>query len=70
MSHVCHAGWCSVEVKPEKLMCAFHWKKVPTKLKYKINKLYRQGQCDDKRPSKEWLKAAKQAIAIVLEKGS
>lgn len=68
MAHTCHALGCEVEVKPELLMCRKHWGMVPAKLKREVWKHYRAGQCDDKRPSKEWRQAANEAIIAVAEK--
>lgn len=66
--HCCHAKNCSVEVKPELLMCFKHWKMVPKAIQLKVWKHYRPGQCDDKKPSKEWFEAAHQAINAVAVK--
>lgn len=67
-AHRCHAKGCATKVKPEMLMCFKHWKMVPKKTQLKIWKHYRVGQCDDKRPSSEWLEAADEAIKIVYDK--
>ena len=63
--HRCHAVECTVPVKPEMLMCAKHWRKVPRQLQRAVWKAYRVGQCDDKRPSRDWLAAADAAIKAV-----
>lgn len=67
MSHTCHAKKCKTAVKPELLMCYPHWKMVPKSLQDEVWKYYRVGQCNDKRPSKEWLKAANDAIDYVFK---
>jgi hypothetical protein len=41
---------------------------VPVNLRFAVIGTYRRGQCDDKRPSKKWLEAAKAAIKAVYEK--
>jgi hypothetical protein len=64
-AHTCHAIGCSTPVPPEMLMCAPHWRQVPAEIKAAIWRTYRPGQCDDKRPSREWLDAANAAIAAV-----
>jgi hypothetical protein len=46
-------------------MCSNHWKKVPPEMKEKVYEHYKKGQCDSKRPSNEWLKAARAAINYV-----
>ena len=65
MSHHCHAKKCKVPVKPELLMCYKHWKMVPKEIQNRVWKYYRPGQCDDKKPSKEWIDAANDAIDAV-----
>lgn len=63
--HRCHARGCFVRCKPEFLMCARHWHMVPAELQRAVWAHYRVGQCDDKKPSREWLAAADAAIAAV-----
>jgi hypothetical protein len=67
MTHTCHAYQCRVAVKPELLMCARHWRMVPWPLKRNVWRHYRAGQCDDKRPSREWHAAADAAILAVAD---
>lgn len=50
-------------------MCYPHWKTVPAKLQRRVWDTYRNGQCDDKRPSEAWHEAADAAIAAVALKG-
>jgi hypothetical protein len=64
--HTCHAKGCGRACKPEHLMCAPCWALVPRPLQAAVYKHYRPGQCDDKRPSKEWFKAADAAIIAVV----
>lgn len=66
-AHHCHAYGCVVECKPEELMCQRHWRMVSKPLQDKVWRFYRPGQCDDKRPSREWLAAADTAIRHVRE---
>lgn len=68
MLHRCHARKCTVHVPPEMLMCRRHWFMVPKGLRYRVWSTYRRGQCDDKRPSKEWHEAADAAINAVYER--
>lgn len=65
MTHTCHARGCKTPVKPELLMCLRHWRMVPPKLQRAVWSTYRPGQCDDKRPSREWHDAASAAIGYV-----
>lgn len=46
-------------------MCLRHWRRVPKKVADAVWANYRAGQCDDKRPSREWLNAADAAIGWV-----
>jgi hypothetical protein len=48
-------------------MCPRHWSMVPGALQSKVWRHYRPGQCDDKRPSSDWLAAADKAIRHVRE---
>lgn len=67
MSHHCHARGCTVSVKPELLMCFSHWRLVPKTVQRAVWRHYRAGQCDDKRPSREWHEAADAAIGYVAQ---
>jgi hypothetical protein len=67
-AHTCHAKGCKVEVSPELLMCLKHWRMVPRELQRQVWLHYRPGQCDDRRPSRDWLDAADAAIKAVAEK--
>jgi hypothetical protein len=64
-NHTCHARGCEKRVKPEFLMCSAHWRRVPSKIQASVWVHYRNGQCDDMRPSREWYEAASAAIGAV-----
>jgi len=66
--HHCHARGCATSCPPEHLMCARHWRMVPSDLQRAVWATYRPGQCDDKRPSAAWHAAADAAIAHVAER--
>lgn len=68
MAHRCHALGCQVTVPPEMLMCKRHWFSVPHNIRRAVWTHYRPGQCDDKRPSREWHRAADAAIGAVAKK--
>jgi hypothetical protein len=68
MSHKCHAINCEVEVPPTMHMCLKHWRLVPREIQKRIWKHYRLGQCDDKRVSKEYIKAAFEAKRFIRQK--
>jgi len=63
--HHCHAYACITRCRPEHLMCATHWRMVPSDLQSEVWKHYRPGQCEDMQPSPEWFVAAETAIAAV-----
>lgn len=65
--HVCHAEGCAVRVPPRLLMCRDHWRMVPAPLQRRVWATYRPGQEVDKRPSPEYLAAARAAIDAVAE---
>ena len=67
MSHHCHAINCKVKTKPELFMCLEHWKRVPKILRDRIKATYRQGQCVDMRPSRDWMVATMEARRIIKE---
>lgn len=67
MSHECHATLCRSPCEPRKLMCLKHWKMVPYQTQLAVLEHYRRGQCNDKRPSREWFDAANLAVAQVAE---
>jgi len=63
--HTCHAEGCAAHVKAAFFMCRRHWFMVPAELRNQIWLLYRPGQENDKRPSREYVEAMKQAIDAV-----
>lgn len=63
--HRCHARGCDVRVPPTMLMCRTHWFSVQKKIQRAVWATYREGQCDDKRPSAAWHEAADAAIGYV-----
>ena len=46
-------------------MCGGHWRMVHSRLQRAVWRHYRDGQCDDMRPSAEWHTAADAAIGYV-----
>lgn len=64
-AHTCHARGCVRPVKPEMLMCLAHWRRVPGTLQSAVRRTYRRGQCEDKKPSIDWIRVASAAIAYV-----
>jgi superfamily II DNA or RNA helicase len=63
--HYCHARGCTTQVKPELLMCAKDWKRVPKAIQGAVWDHYRAGQCQDMNPSEKWHQAADAAIGYV-----
>ena len=66
-AHTCRARECTVNVKPEFLMCGQHWKMVPRKIQAAVWANYREGQCDDMSVTREWMTAASAAIGFVAK---
>lgn len=64
-AHHCHADGCTVRVSPALFMCRPHWRKVPARMQKRIWREYRKGQEIDKKPSANYIAAAKEAIAHV-----
>lgn len=63
--HRCHAEGCEEQVPPSLLMCRAHWFMVRKALRREVWRLYVSGQEERKDPSREYLAAAKAAIAAV-----
>ena len=63
--HKCHIGHCNVKTKPELLFCRKHWAMVPQKMKDQVWEFYKEGQCNTKRPSRNWVMAAANARVYV-----
>jgi hypothetical protein len=59
MSHTCHWPGCTTPVPPSMWGCKRHWFKLPLRLRNRIWATYRAGQEIDKRPSLEYMGAAK-----------
>jgi hypothetical protein len=68
MAHHCHATNCKIEVPPEMFMCRKHWSSLPKSLRAKIWRHYREGQCDDWNPSKEYCETAKECLVFLANK--
>lgn len=66
--HLCHANRCKSICAPSKLMCLRHWKMVPRHLQNAVYDTFKSGQERTKSPSREWVKAARNAINYVYEK--
>ncbi|MDP3768302.1 MAG: putative molybdenum carrier protein [Dehalococcoidia bacterium] len=65
--HTCHAIGCEVPVKPERLMCLAHWRRVPRAVQDRVLQFYRPGQCDDWEVSEEYCAAAHAAVLAVAD---
>ncbi|MEW6775366.1 MAG: hypothetical protein AB1405_03680 [Bdellovibrionota bacterium] len=68
LPHYCHARGCHREVAPKLLMCRYHWKLVPGKLKKDVYRHYVPGQEIRKDPTPAYLEAADAAIKAVARK--
>ena len=70
--HYCHITGCQAVIRPALLFCSKHWAMVPKDMQKRVYNKYRFGQCDDKNPSRDWVKAASEARRYVerqLRKG-
>lgn len=63
--HHCHARSCTRRVPPKMLMCAPHWRMVPTGLQRAVWRTYVPGQEITKTPTRTYLAAADAAIRAV-----
>lgn len=63
--HTCHARNCTTPVPAKLLMCLKHWRMVPLALQRAVWRYYRPGQEVDKKPSRDYLAAARAAIDAV-----
>ena len=62
MNHTCHVNRCDKRVPPRMLMCRAHWRLVPPVMQRAVYDSYRPGQCDDRGPSRDWLRVARTAL--------
>ena len=60
--HTCHAQGCQTPCPPERLCCSYHWWRIPHMLRQAVIDNYRHGQCQDRRPSRNWVIAARRAL--------
>lgn len=63
--HHCHATGCKANVPPSMWGCRKHWFMVPKAIRDRVWATYRPGQENDKRPSVEYLTAARAAVIAV-----
>lgn len=66
--HTCHATKCRIKVPPEMFMCRKHWFSLSKDLRDKIWRHYREGQCDDWNPSKEYCLAEIECLKYLAKK--
>lgn len=67
-AHTCHATACDKPVPPEMFMCRPHWFSLPRFMRGAIWEHYREGQCDDMKPSVGYCKAAKVCVEYLAER--
>ena len=67
--HYCHWPGCGEQVPPAMWGCKDHWYSLPKYLRDKIWKTYRPGQEIDMRPSREYIKAAREVQNWILKHG-
>lgn len=68
-NHTCHWPNCGKEVPPAMWGCRAHWFKLPANLRSRIWATYRPGQEIDKKPSPEYMEAAKAVQDWIKENG-
>lgn len=68
MAHDCHATNCTTRVPPKLFACKKHWFEIPKNIRDRIWATYEPGQENSKRPSREYLIAARAAIVFLAEK--
>lgn len=66
MTHLCHWPGCQEEVPPALWGCGKHWFLISKPLRDKIWRHYRKGQELDKKPSKEYIEAAREVQDWIL----
>lgn len=67
MAHTCHATGCPATIPPRMFMCKRHWFALPNRLRTQIWATYREGQEDDKNPSKAYCTVARAAVIYLAE---
>lgn len=65
--HKCHWPGCLHPVKPAIFMCRSHWYRLPERIRTAIWRAYTPGQEQTKTPSDQYVKAAQEAFAWILE---
>ena len=65
MAHTCHATGCTREVPPAMFMCKPHWFSLPRRLRNAIWATYREGQEDDKQPSRAYCLVAIECVKYI-----
>lgn len=68
MSHHCHATGCQQSVPPAVFMCKQHWFMLPRRMRDAIWRTYHPGQEDDKNPSDDYCRVARECVIFVAEK--
>lgn len=67
-THTCHWPDCGKAVPPAMWGCKQHWFQLPLRLRNLIWRTYRPGQEIDKRPSPEYIEAAKEVQAWIASR--
>lgn len=66
--HVCEALGCSALVSPAFVMCARHWRGVPSLVRAEVLKIYQRARDADRRPSAAYLAAFARAVLAVARR--
>lgn len=66
-THACHWPGCPLQVPPAMWGCKSHWYSLPKALRDKVWRVYRPGQENDMRPSREYLDVADEVQAWIAK---
>lgn len=69
MHHTCHWPGCTTPVRPALWGCKYHWFLLPLDLRNDILRTYRPGQEITKRPSSEYIAAARRVQDWISKQG-
>jgi hypothetical protein len=67
LRHTCHWPGCETEVAPKLWGCAFHWLKLPKRLRDRVWAAYVPGQEITKTPSAKYLEVALDVQRWIVE---
>lgn len=66
--HTCHAASCNKAVPPRIFMCRAHWFQLPKEMRDAVNSACVPGQWITKTPTREYVRAARDAVSYIAER--